>query len=208
MSTIRNPVGPQPPSVYWRRRLVLLLGLIAVIVVIVLIVVRPGAGAPDAKPSGSPSTPVQPSTNPSPTFTSAAGGEECNPAQVKVTAVLDDSSYSGDEKPQLSMKIENQGTAPCTFDVGTGAQEYEITSGNDRIWNSTDCQEDPTSVPKVLPPGEELSTEPFEWDRHRSAEGTCKGSRPEAVANSDGPTYRLEVKLGDATSEKVAFRLF
>ena len=38
MSTIRNPVGPQPPSVYWRRRLVALLALVAVIVVIVLIV--------------------------------------------------------------------------------------------------------------------------------------------------------------------------
>ena len=39
MSTIRTPVGPQPPSVYWRRRLVVLLALIAVIVVIVLIIV-------------------------------------------------------------------------------------------------------------------------------------------------------------------------
>ena len=33
----RNPVGPQPPSVYWRGRLVLGLGWLAVIISVVLI---------------------------------------------------------------------------------------------------------------------------------------------------------------------------
>lgn len=63
MSTLRNPVGPQPPSVYWRRRIMVLLGLIAVIVVVVLIVVRPGAAearrATRAIPARSP-TPLRP----------------------------------------------------------------------------------------------------------------------------------------------------
>jgi hypothetical protein len=207
MSTIRNPVGPQPPSVYWRRRLVVLLGLIAVIVVIVLIIVRPGSGTPASHPSNTATAPSgDPSSTPSPTFTSAAGGEECTAEQVKVVAVLDSTSYKDDEKPMLSMKITNQGAAPCTYDVGTGAQEYIITSGSDRIWDSKDCQKDPTSTPQVLQPGVELATEPFEWGRHRSTEEKCNGK--EAVANSDGPTYRLQVKLGDSKSEEVAFRLF
>ena len=207
MSTIRTPVGPQPPSVYWRRRLVLLLGLIAVIVVIVLIIVRPGAGTPAANPSNSAPAPSgDPSGSPSPSFTSAAGGEECTDDQVKLVAVTDDTSYKGDEKPMISMKITNEGTAPCTYDVGTGAQEYIITSGSDRIWSSQDCQKDPTKTPQVLQPGVELVTEPFEWGRHRSSEEKCDG--PKAVANSDGPTYRLQVKLNGAKSEQVAFRLF
>jgi hypothetical protein len=207
MSTIRNPVGPQPPSVYWRRRLVLLLGLIAVIAVIVLIVVRPGAGTPGAKPSNSATAPAtNPSSSPSPTFTSAAGGEECTDDQVKVVAVTDKTSYKNDDNPLISMKITNEGSAPCTYDVGTGAQEYIITSGSDRIWSSKDCQKDPTKTPQVLEPGVELTTEPFEWSRHRSTEEKCDGAK--AVANADGPTYRLEVKLGDSKSEKTAFRLF
>ena len=37
MSTFKHPVGPQPSKVYWRRRLLVGLGILAVIVVIVLI---------------------------------------------------------------------------------------------------------------------------------------------------------------------------
>jgi hypothetical protein len=209
MSTIRNPVGPQPPSVYWRRRLVLLLGLVAVIVVIVLIIVRPG-GTPSSSPSKtpSPSTSTNPSSTPSPSFTSADGGTACNPAQVSVLALTDSNSYASGVKPMISMKITNAGTAPCTFDVGTGAQEYIITSGSDRIWSSKDCQKSPTSTPQVLQPGVELTTTPFAWDRTRSSTTTCNATRPAAVANSTGPTYKLQVKLGSVESENVAFRLF
>lgn len=210
MSTIRNPVGPQPASVYWRRRLVVLLGLIAVIVVIVLIVVRPGQGEPGggAGPTPDPTGTTAASPDPTPSFTSPAGGEECDPRQVRLTAVTDSNSYKPDEKPMISMTIENVGAAACTYDVGTGAQEYLITSGSDRIWSSKDCQTDPTSEPFVLEPGVELTTTPFAWARERSSKDTCDGKRPAAVAGPDGPTYRLQVKLGDAESEPVAFRLY
>jgi hypothetical protein len=207
MSTIRNPVGPQPPSVYWRRRLVVLLALVAIIVVIVLIVVRPGAD-PASSPTPSGTSTAGPGPSASPSFTSAAAGEPCSPAQVKLTAVTDATSYKSGEKPMISMKIVNAGTQPCTYDVGTGAQEYLITSGSDRIWSSKDCQKDPTSTPQVLEPGVELTTTPFEWDRTRSSTTTCNGKRPAAVANSDGPTYKLQVKLGTVESEQAPFRLF
>jgi hypothetical protein len=161
MSTIRNPVGPQPPAVYWRRRLLLVLGLIAVIVVIVLIVTRPaGKPAGDKTPSPGTSHSASPSgtPNPSPSFTTPAGGTggtadapACAPASVTVTAITNSKSYAAGSQPQLSMNITNSGAAPCTYDVGTGAQEYIITSGNDRIWDSKDCQTTPTSRSRPLP---------------------------------------------------------
>jgi len=43
MQSLRQPVGPLPPQVYWRRRLVVGIGLLAVILIVVLILVRPGA---------------------------------------------------------------------------------------------------------------------------------------------------------------------
>ena len=208
MSTIRTPVGPQPPSVYWRRRLVVLLGLIAVIVVIVLIVVRPGQGSPSGDKTPSPSDTPSVTPTPTPTFTSAAGGEACNPSQVQVKAVTDSNSYAAGVQPKLAMSITNIGAAPCTFDVGTAAQEYIITSGTDRIWSSKDCQTGAAANPVVLAPGIEQTTTPFSWDRTRSSTTTCNGTRPAAVSGPDGPTYRLQVKLGDIESEDVAFRLF
>jgi hypothetical protein len=208
MSTIRNPVGPQSPSVYWRRRLVVLLGLIAVIVVIVLIVVRPGQGSPGGGETPTPSDTPAPTSTPTPTFTSAAGGDTCNPAQVAIEAITDSNSYAAGVQPKLSMSITNIGSAPCTFDVGTAAQEYIITSGSDRIWSSKDCQTGASANPVILAPGLEQTTTPFPWDRTRSSTTTCSGTRPAAVAGPDGPTYRLQVKLGDIESEDKAFRLF
>jgi hypothetical protein len=206
MSTIRNPVGPQPPSVYWRRRLLVLLGLLAVVVVIVLIIVRPGSGSPGASVSPTPSD--TPAATPTPTFTSAAGGEACNPDQIAIAAITDANSYASGVQPKLSMSITNIGAAPCTFDVGTAAQEYIITSGTDRIWSSKDCQTGAAANLVILAPGLEQTTTPFPWDRTRSSTTTCDTSRPAAVAGPDGPTYRLQVKLGDIESEDVAFRLF
>ncbi len=208
MSTIRNPVGPQSPSVYWRRRLVVLLGLIAVIVVIVLIVVRPGQGSPGGGETPTPSDTPAPTSTPTPTFTSAAGGDPCNPAQIAIEAITDSNSYAAGVQPKLSMSITNIGSAPCTFDVGTAAQEYIITSGSDRIWSSKDCQTGASANPVILAPGLEQTTTPFPWDRTRSSTTTCSGTRPAAVAGPDGPTYRLQVKLGDIESEDTAFRLF
>lgn len=193
MSTIRHPVGPQPPSVYWRRRLVVLGGLLIVIVVIVLIVVRPGSG--DAGQAAAPdsSASAEPTTEPSVDATAA-----CDPEVVRVRAVTDSDSYAKGEKPLVSMTIENTGAVACTYDVGTGAQEYLVTSGADRIWSSADCQTDPTENPIVLTPGDELTTEPFAWDRTRSSTSTCDESRDKVVAG--GASYHLEVHLGDSVS--------
>jgi hypothetical protein len=194
MSTLRTPVGPQPPTVYWRRRLVVGLGLLAVIVVIVLIIVRPGGGAPGPDPSGSPSA-----ASPGPSESPEAGDEEaCDPAVVQIVAVTDATTYPAEATPQVSMTITNVGAVPCTFDAGTGAQEYVITSGSDRIWSSRDCQTASTEDVRVLEPGVELSTTPFPWDRTRSATDTCSTERPPVTAG--GASYHLQVILGEVES--------
>ncbi|CAN5311335.1 hypothetical protein BH11ACT3_BH11ACT3_16830 [soil metagenome] len=201
MSTIRNPVGPQPPAVYWRRRLLLALGILAVIIVIVLIVTRPGAATPTGSKTPKPSTGASDTPNPNPSFSSTAGADAaaCDPASVQVVAVTDHGSYAADAQPQVSMKITNIGATPCSYDVGTDAQEYIITSGNDRIWSSKDCQTEPTPLVQVLQPGAPLTTTPFAWDRTRSSTSTCTTTRPAVVAG--GASYHLGVKLG--TSESV-----
>lgn len=201
MSTLRNPVGPQPPVVYWRRRLLVLLGIVAVVVVVILIVSRPGSGSGTPSPSSSNS--ADPSDNPTdePTDDEEAAGdptELCGPSVIVLEPITDAESYPAGVQPMLSMSITNTGAAACTFDVGTGAQLYSIVSGADPIWNSKDCQQAPTSTPQILEPGKTLSTTPFPWDRTRSSASTCTSERPPVVAG--GATYRLSVSLGEAES--------
>ena len=82
MSTIRNPVGPQPSKVYWRRRLAVLVGLVVIIVIIILIVARPGSGKPVAINTHTPSP------------TTAATAPACKKSNVQIIAVTDANSYA------------------------------------------------------------------------------------------------------------------
>jgi len=195
MSTIKNPVGPQPPSVYWRRRLLLLLVLVAVIVVVVLIVVRPGSGTPSPHATGGSNSASPPASN---AATSGSSATACDPSVITLTPITDSASYAAGVQPQLSMSITNSGASACTFDVGTDAQIYLITSGSDQIWSSKDCQTGQTANKQVLQPGKVLSTTPFAWDRTRSSTTTCTGNRPQVTAG--GASYHLTVQVGGAKS--------
>ena len=196
MSTFRNPVGPQPAKIYWRRRLVVILGLLAVVVIVSLIVFRPSPDKPettaaDTKPSSS--------ATPSSTDAPAGDGAECAEGVVEVAPITDAGDYGADQQPLLSLSITNTGTTACTFNAGTDAQEYVITSGEEKIWSSKDCQTEPVANAQVLEPGVALTTTPFPWDRTRSAADTCDSpDRPSVTAG--GASYHLEVTIDGVTS--------
>ena len=188
MSTIRTPVGPQPPGVYWKRRAMVLLGLIAIVIIIVLIVARPGSGTPAAT-----------TKTPTPTATTAAeGATACDPADIQLTAITDKNGYDAGETPLISMSITNTGLTACTINAGTDAQEYVILSGSEQYWSSRDCQANAAPTETTLQPGVPQSTNPFPWDRTRSATTTCEATRPAVAAG--GASYHLTVKLGDLES--------
>ena len=199
MSTLRHPVGPQPPQVYWRRRLVVGLGVLAVIVIIILIVVRPGTGDPATDPGASADPEVSETDEPGEGEPSASGPAPCTADQVVVTPVTDSNSYGPEQQPLLSLTLLNTGAAPCTIEAGSDVQEYVIVSGPDRIWASTDCQDPGVAAPTVLEPGEEKSTTPFPWSRTRSSPGDCDADREQVTAG--GATYRLSVSVGEFASE-------
>ncbi len=192
MSTIRNPVGPLPPEVYWRRRLVVGLGVLAVIVIIVLIIVRPGTGEPADQPTPEP----QSSESAEPGAADEIG--PCTADQVEVTPVTDATSYTADQQPLLSLTLLNTSSVACTMQAGSDVQSYVITSGSDRIWASTDCQQPGVPAEITLEPGVAVPTAPFAWSRTRSAPDDCESTRQPVIAG--GATYRLSVSVGEFAS--------
>jgi hypothetical protein len=196
MSTFRNPVGPQPSSVYWRRRIVAGLVLLAVIVIIVLIVSQlSGQGS---------KTPAPKDTN---TQSQAPADPDaaCAPGVVELTAVSDKASYAAGENPQLSLTLTNTGAVACTINAGTTVQEYRITSGSELYWDSKDCQTTPVDAPVILQPNEPQSSEAITWDRTRSSTTTCDSDRKKVPAG--GASYHLNITLGDLKSNDVQFVL-
>src|SRR5690606_29196167 len=100
------------------------------------------------------------------------------------------------------MSITNNGAVACVMDVGTDLQVYEITSGSELYWKSTDCQTEETPQKVALEPGVAQSTTPIPWDRTRSSAATCTSERPPVTAG--GASYHLTVHLGELTSEDTA----
>lgn len=194
MSTFRNPVGPQPSGVYWRRRLMVALGALAVIVIIVMIITKPGSGDASEKATG-------PSASPKPSAAATAPqkeGDPCVPASIKLEPVTDKGVYNAGENPLISMKITNTSTVACTMNAGSTLQELRITSGSELIWSSKDCQKAPVDVPVILQPNTPQSTAPIPWDRTRSSATTCDAERNKVKAG--GASYHLTVLLGELKS--------
>lgn len=193
MSTFRNPVGPQPAKVYWRRRLVVLVVLVAIVAIVVLILVQPRGGTP---------TPTGTSPSPSPSGSAQAGatGEtvECDPARITIDPITDADSYDPGVNPQLSFTLKSTMTEPCLLAAGSDLQEFRVTSGDELIWTSKDCQTDPVPAEIVLQPGVPKQSAAISWDRTRSSVDTCDTAREPVVAG--GASYHLEVSIGDIES--------
>ncbi|MFM1953728.1 MAG: hypothetical protein RL187_937 [Actinomycetota bacterium] len=177
---------PLPASVYWRRRLVVLGGLVAVIAVIVLIVVGPGFGT----------TATEPVEEEDPM--AVVEVPNCLPSQLELTARTDQTSYDSGVNPQLWLGVKNISSVECTVQVGADVQRYVISSGPDLIWSSEHCQSDATPYEVTLGPGVEQETGSIQWDRTRSTEDTCDTTRP--VMPAGGASYHLTVYLGDLES--------
>ena len=198
MSTIKHPVGPQSSKVYWRRRLIVGLGLLFVIVIIVLIVVRPGSGG--SQPAPTPSATTTGTDAPADTPAAGAAPAACDPAAVTVEALTDAVTYQPGQKPELSLSITNTGTVPCVINAGTSKQVFTISSGQDIYWTSTDCQSAAADAEVTLQPGVPVSsTTPIAWDRVRSNAATCDEST-RAAAPAGGASYHLAVSVDGIAS--------
>lgn len=212
MSSLKHPVGPQSSRVYWRRRLVVGLGLLVVLIVVLLIVFAPrgksdatapvSTNTPDAAqtPVHTPTSTTKHTTDPKtvPTTKATASGKNCSPGVVDVEAITDSNSYGAGAKPKLSFSITNTGRTSCVFNAGTAKQLFTITSGTEVYWKSTDCQTNPVNTVILLEPGKTLTSAPILWDRTRSDKTTCKIARPPVPAG--GASYHLAVEVDGVTS--------
>lgn len=166
---MRWTVGPLPPAVYWRRRAVVLSGLILVILLIASSCGGSGASNANQPPAlgvgdqrSSPATATQPalSHSPAPTPTTATGtptpppsatgsppastSATCADAEIKVTVSIESTSATD---PALhyggtfgvTMRISNVSNRDCTRDVGSVPEEITVKQGSKTVWTSGKC---------------------------------------------------------------------
>ncbi|MBG0739898.1 hypothetical protein IV500_10920 [Paeniglutamicibacter antarcticus] len=159
----------------------------------------PETTAPDATESAR-ATSTVPAGSASPTPTAVAA---CAVDAVTVTAGTDAVVYTAGQNPVLTLKVTNRSKSPCTVNVGTNQMEFLISSGDDRVFSSKDCQEDGADLFKTIAPGASESAN-FPWTRVRSSAGCAAVT---ATPGAGGAYYSLTATLGPWTSPKVSFEL-
>jgi hypothetical protein len=188
MNAFLEPAGPLPPSVYWRRR--------AIVLVLAILVFSGGWTLFTAFNAGTTATPAASQT--------PGTVVACNSTDIALRAEANQESYAEGEFPQFSMNITNTGDVTCTLEVGSDKQRYTVTSGSDSIWDSTVCQTGAEPFVQELTAGQTVTPTAVEWGRARS--DNCDSGTP---AVGGGASYQLTVFVGEIESaETKQFMLY
>jgi len=218
-----HPVGSQPPSVYWRRRLILL-GAIGLLLVLLILTVKvatsDGSAAPRAGGHTTPAavkTPVThisegPSTTPrsrhssssastSSSKSTSAAPQPCVAKDLEVAAVSTKPTFSVGDEPVLELQVTNNGDAPCVQDLADAQVELKVYNGESRVWGSHDCQIEPGTNPMTLEVGKPVRVA-ITWSG-LSSQPNCAGTRQRVGAG----TYTLYAALSGHTGKATQFSL-
>jgi len=227
---MRLTVGPLPPAVYWRRRLVVLgATLLVVLIVVYAFTGGPGAGssaAPDttltagstttstAAPTDSATatatatasaTPTD-SPSPSPTaFTLPVSDPTgpCTDAEIQVTASADPASLTVGQATSFGLTIKNISNRTCTRNIGSAPQELQLRQQDKIFWSSDDCSQSSYDFDQEFTPGMEKSFT-LNWNGYgsRGGAGSVECTPYEALKLVAGG-YQLVARLGTKFSDPV-----
>jgi hypothetical protein len=206
-----QPVGPEPASTYWTRRAVLLLAVFVLLYGLVALLTggtdsdtldQQGGSAPVEQPSVSAEPTAGPDSTGSPEPTPSAEPEpvDCADADLQLSAEADQEVYAVGATPTFVLTVRNTSARPCRRDLGQGAAELIVTSGQDRIWSSDDCAPGGEPGPVVLAPDQSDVTR-LTWPATRSLP-ECAG--PQAPVEPG--TYVVSGRIGELRVEGDSFR--
>jgi len=184
-----HPVGDLAPSVYWRRRVMLLATVVLAGVSCYAIFFRGGGGSTPAggggfaasggsRPASSSSAPSD-SASPD-SASSAPVVPPCPMSQLAIAAATSASGYPAGAKPTVAIVVTNKGPAPCVQDLSDGQIELRVYNGSARVWGSHDCLIQPGTAPATLPVGQPIRRE-IAWSG-LSSRPACAGTRTRVPA--------------------------
>jgi len=221
---MRLTVGPLPAAVYWRRRAVVLAGMVLVIAVIWYVfsggTAPAGAGSTGATRSpGASSQPTPTGTvlrpiignSPTPSataFSLPTTGETgpCTDDEMQVTASAASEQVVYGTPVPLTIRFRNISARSCQRDIGADVQELRILSGETVVWSSDDCSNNRGHNMSTFAANQEAKFT-LTWNGRVSRSGTgavtCSATAP---APQPG-VYQLVGRLGDKLSAPSTLRL-
>lgn len=209
MDGLREPVGGQPPEVYWRRRIVAATGLVLALVVLYFLAFSPDGGKDDAAVSPGAEAPAEGTDDTTtPASDGATGGTSraCTAEDVQLTVTPNPFNVAGGALPVFDVSVKNNSATPCLVDTAAEGTEFTVWSGGesnkDMYFSTAYCPDDATVASRqmLLQSGteEKLSVT---WSRQRVGEGCTTGDAPAAGF------YWAQLTVQGIASEPTQFQL-
>jgi len=203
---------PSQEQIYARRRVLALAAAVTVVALIWLGI--SGTANLLGEGTGSISEPEQTDeATESPMATSTEEPIACPPGSVMAEAFVgnDDGrqqSFQSGETPLIWYSLTNLGPVPCVFNAGARVTFFTISSGEETIWSSRDCDRTGDSdLTVLLQPNVPFSAEKAPWLRVRSSDTGCGDGQRTVVAG--GASYHLKVEVnGEISTNRQQFLLY
>jgi hypothetical protein len=134
-------------------------------------------------------------------------GADCQSQQLSIEAHVGTKSakpqlaFNPEDTPYLWFSVTNTSSLECKLNLGSDVTFYKITSGNDVVWNSKDCNSTRSPAePVLLLPKKELVAPAGAWDRVRSGDAGCAAKDGLPPVTADGASYILEADVNGILS--------
>jgi hypothetical protein len=195
-------------QIYARRRLLALIAIVAVVAIVWL----GGAGISNLL-AGSESEPVavEPEVA-TPQQQTTMEPIACPPGSVLAEAFAGNEdgtkqSFGSGETPLIWYSLTNLGPVPCVFNAGARVTFFTISSGEDTIWSSRDCDRTGDSdLSVLLQPNVPFLAEKAPWMKVRSSDTGCGEEQRKVVTG--GASYHLKVEVnGEISTNRQQFLL-
>lgn len=194
-SNRQRPSGRPDKSVYRKRRIIALIAVVAVIGLIWALVSAAIGFIQNTFGGNSPAGEVV-------LVTEAA----CAGSDIQITPVVADTSGSSAQvfdsgmNPFFGYTVTNTSSKDCSIDLGPRDTFLKVTSGDETIWTTGDCDRTGlTSLPVTLKAGESKSSDLSVWNRVRSSSTGC-GAEQEPVT-AGGASYHLNAEVAGFSSK-------
>jgi hypothetical protein len=203
-------MSPNESQIYARRRL---LALVAIVAAAALIWLGSAGIANLVQSLGAEQTEQLPEPEATPENTSSTAEPiACPPGSVLAEAFVGNEdgtkqSFSSSETPLVWYSLTNLGPVPCVFNAGARVTFFTISSGEETIWSSRDCDRTGDSdLSVLLQPNLPFLAEKAPWMKVRSSDTGCGESQRKVVTG--GASYHLKVEVnGEISTNRQQFLL-
>ena len=204
MDGLTHPVGDQPPEVYWKRRLAVIVGIVVLALLAwwLFSALAGGSKDPGSTPNSTPGT-----TNSAGATVSASPSVSADPSRActdaDITVVTTSAAtFTGDTLPTFKVTVTSKASSPCVVDP-TVNSKIVIVSGSDTWFDSSTC------AGYNVYNAEKFVIEPAAthdltagWNRGRGAAGCSTDAQP-----ADTGSYWVTATVQGITAAKVQFAL-